>query len=245
MLWLVHASGTAVRPLAAHCTIFSVRYPPVIAIDGPVASGKTTVGRELARRLGYAFVDTGVYYRAVTIAALNAATPLDDEEALTRLARAMDVRLGDGGRRVSVNDVDVTPRLRAPEVDAAVSAVAKVGGVRRAMVAQQRATAKGGDVVMVGRDIGTHVLPGAAKVYLDASPEERARRRFRELAGTDQARSEAEVLGNLAMRDAIDSGREDSPLQVAKDARHIVTDGLDVEGVVERVLAALGTEEAE
>ena len=222
-----------------------MRYPSVIAIDGPVASGKTTVGRELARRLGYAFVDTGVYYRAVTIAALDAATPLDDEAALARLAEAMDVRLGDGGQRVSVDSVDVTSRLRAPEVDAAVSAVARVGGVRRAMVAQQRATAEGGDVIMVGRDIGTIVLPGAAKVYLDASPQERARRRFKELAGTDQERSEAEVLGNIELRDTIDSGRADSPLRVAEDAWRIVTDGLDAEGVVERVLAALGAEEDE
>ena len=98
---------------------------------------------------------------------------------------------------------------------------------------------------MVGRDIGTHVLPDAAKVYLDASPEERARRRSKELAGTAQARSEAEVLGNLRMRDAIDSGREDSPLRVADDAIRIVTEGLEVEGVVERVLAVLGMEEAE
>ena len=222
-----------------------MRYPSVIAIDGPVASGKTTVGRELARRLGYAFVDTGVYYRAVTIAALDTATPLADETALTRLAEAMDVRLGDGGQSVSVDGADVTSRLRTPEVDAAVSAVAKVRGVRRAMVAQQRATAEEGDVIMVGRDIGTNVLPDAAKVYLDASPDERARRRFKELAGTEQARSEAEVLGNLELRDAIDSGREDSPLRLAEDALRIVTDGLDVPGVVEHVLAALRTEEAE
>ena len=181
-----------------------MRYPSVIAIDGPVASGKTTVGRELARRLGYAFVDTGVYYRAVTIDALDAATSLDDEPALTRLAQGLAIRLE--GESVSLGDVDITSRLRAPEVDAAVSAVAKVGGVRRAMVAQQRATAEGGDVVMVGRDIGTQVLPDAAKVYLDASPEERTRRRVKELEGTAQARSEAEVLGNLEMRDAIDSG---------------------------------------
>ncbi|MXW29647.1 MAG: (d)CMP kinase [Chloroflexi bacterium] len=220
-------------------------YPSVIAIDGPVASGKTTVGRELARRLGYAFVDTGVYYRAITIAALDTATPLDDEAALSRLAEAMAVRIGDGGLSVLVDDVDVTSRLRAPEVDAAVSPVAKVGGVRRAMVAQQRATAEGGDVVMVGRDIGTHVLPDAAKVYLDASPEERARRRSKELAETAQARSEDEVLGNLRMRDAIDSGREDSPLRVADDALHIVTDGLEVADVVELLLGALGTKEAE
>ena len=195
--------------------------------------------------MGYAFVDTGVYYRAVTIAALDAGTPLDDEAALTRLAEAMDVRLGDEGTRVSVGDVDVTSRLRVPEVDAAVSAVAKVGGVRRAMVAQQRATAKGGDVIMVGRDIGTNVLPDAAKVYLDASPEARARRRLNELTGTEQARSEAEVLRNIELRDTVDSGRADSPLRVAEDARRIVTDGLDVEAVVNLVLAALGTEGGE
>lgn len=231
------------RRLAARCSIFAVRYPSVIAIDGPVASGKTTVGRALARRLGYAFVDTGVYYRAATIAALDTATPLDDEAALTRLAEGLEVRLGNESESVWLGDNDVTSRLRAPEVDAAVSAVAKVGGVRRAMVAQQRATAKGGDVVMVGRDIGTHVLPDAAKVYLDASPEERTRRRVRELEKAGEARSEADVLGNLQLRDAVDSGREDSPLQVAEDALHFVTDGLEVPEVVERVLAALGTEE--
>ena len=233
------------RLLAVHCTIFSVRYPSVIAIDGPVASGTTTGGKALARRLGYAFVDTGVYYRAATIAALDAGTPLDDEAALARLSEGLEVRLGGGSESVSLGDRDITSRLRAPEVDAAVSAVARVAGVRRAMVAQQRAIAKGGDVIMVGRDIGTNVLPDAAKVYLDASPEERARRRFEELAGTDEARSEAEVLGNLELRDAIDSGRADSPLRVADDALHVLTDGLAVEVVVERVLAALRMEEAE
>ena len=222
-----------------------MRYPSVIAIDGPVASGKTTIGRELARRLGYAFVDTGVYYRAVTIAALDTGTLLNDEAALTRLAEGLLVRLGDEGESVALGDVDVTSRLRAPEVDAGVSPVAKVPGVRRAMVAQQRATAKGGDVVMVGRDIGTQVLPDAAKVYLDASAEERTRRRVRELAGTDQARSEADVLRNLKMRDAIDSERADSPLRMAEDAYRIVTDGLEVADVVERVLAVLGMEEPE
>lgn len=222
-----------------------MRYPSVIAIDGPVASGKTTVGRELARRLGHSFVDTGVYYRAVTTAALDAGIPLDDEAALGRLAEGLSVRLGNEGESVLLDGVDVTSRLRTPGVDAGVSSVAKVAGVRRAMVAQQRATAEGGDVVMVGRDIGTQVLPDAAKVYLDASPEERMRRRFRELAGTEQARSEAEVLGNLKMRDTIDSGRADSPLRIAEDAYHIVTDGLEVAEVVERVLAALRMEEAE
>ncbi len=222
-----------------------MRYPSVIAIDGPVASGKTTIGRELARRLGYAFVDTGVYYRAVTIAALDTGTLLDDEAALTRLAEGLVVRLGDEGESVSLGDVDITPRLRAPEVDAGVSPVAKVPGVRRAMVAQQRAMAEGGDVVMVGRDIGTQVLPDAAKVYLDASAEERMRRRFGQLAGTGQARSEADVLRNLKMRDAIDSERADSPLRMAEDAHHLVTDGLEVADVVERVLAVLGMEEPE
>ncbi|MCY4581987.1 MAG: (d)CMP kinase [Chloroflexi bacterium] len=222
-----------------------MRYPSVIAIDGPVASGKTTIGRELARRLGYAFVDTGVYYRAATIAALDSGTPLDDEAALTRLAQGLVVRLGDEGESVFLGGADVTSRLRDPDVDAGVSPVAKVPGVRRAMVAQQRSTAEGGDVVMVGRDIGTIVLPGAAKVYLDASPEERARRRFKELAGTDQARSETDVLRNLKMRDATDSGRADSPLRVAEDAHRFVTDGLEVADVVERVLVALGMEETE
>ena len=219
-------------------------YPSVIAMDGPVASGKTTVGRALAERLGYRFVDTGVFYRAVTIAALDGALPRD-EDSLNELAERLRIELLDGSDRVLIDGSDVTSRLRAHDVDATVSSVAKVPGVRRAMVAQQRATAEGGSVVMVGRDIGTIVLPDAVKVYLDAPLEERARRRHAELTGAGNARSEADVRADLELRDKTDIQREDSPLRSADDAYVIDTGSLDLEEVVERVLTLIAVEQPE
>ena len=214
-------------------------------MDGPVASGKTTVGRALAERLGYRFVDTGVFYRAVTIAALKGKVPLNDDDALSVLANSLKIRLPDGSDRVLIDGSDVTSRLRAHDVDATVSSVAKVPGVRRAMVVQQRDTAKGGGVVMVGRDIGTIVLPDAVKVYLDAPLEERARRRHAELTGAGNARSEADVRADLELRDRTDIQREDSPLRSADDAYVIDTGSLDLEEVVERVLTLIAVEQPE
>ncbi len=208
-------------------------------MDGPVASGKTTVGRELAKRLGYLFVDTGVLYRAVTLAALDSGVSLADDEALSALAERLDLRLIHGGEGVLIDGVDMTGGLRTPEVEAAVSTVSRVAGVRRAVLAPQRAVAQGGGVVMVGRDIGTKVLPGAAKVYLDASVEERTRRRATELEQKGEPRREADVRANLEMRDAIDSQREEAPLRTADDAYVVATDGLDVQAVVENILEAL------
>ncbi len=213
-------------------------------MDGPVASGKTTVGRALAERLGYRFVDTGVFYRAVTIAAIDRALPLDDD-SLSELAERLQIQLLDGSDRVLIDGWDVTSRLRAHDVDATVSSVAKVPGVRRAMVVQQRDTAKGGGVVMVGRDIGTIVLPDAVKVYLDAPLEERARRRHAELAAAGNARPEADVRADLELRDRTDIQREDSPLRSADDAYVIDTGSLDLEEVVERVLTLIAVEQPE
>ena len=218
-------------------------------MDGPVASGKTTVGRALAERLGYRFVDTGVFYRAVTIAALDGGLPLDDD-LLNELAERLRIELLDGSDRVLIDGSDITPRLRAHDVEATVSSVAKVPGVRRAMVDLQRitakqATAKGGGVVMVGRDIGTIVLPDAVKVYLDAPLEERARRRHAELAGAGNARSEADVRADLELRDRTDIQREDSPLRSADDAYVIDTGSLDLQEVVERVLTLIAVEQPE
>ena len=214
-------------------------------MDGPVASGKTTVGRALAERLGYRFVDTGVFYRAVTIAALKGKVPLNDDDALNELAERLRIELLDGSDRVLIDGSDVTSRLRAHDVDATVSSVAKVPGVRRAMVAQQRATAEGGSVVMVGRDIGTIVLPDAVKVYLDAPLEERARRRHAELAGAGNGRSEADVRADLELRDRTDIQRADSPLRSADDAYVIDTGSLDLDAVVERVLTLIAVEQPE
>jgi CMP/dCMP kinase len=216
-----------------------VPIPKVIAIDGPVASGKTAVGRQLALRLGYRFVDTGLMYRACTFLALRGSVNIEDGAALTALADAttMDIVVTPEGERLLTNGEDVTVHLRTPEVQALVSHVAKVAGVRMAMVNQQQRMAEAGEVIMVGRDIGTKVLPNAGKVYLDASADERVRRRLAEVAGTE---TEAEVRANLELRDKIDSERVESPLRVADDAVVVDTDALDVEGVVGAIIAALG-----
>lgn len=214
-------------------------FPSVIAIDGPVASGKSTVGRAVARRHGYRFVDTGLMYRAVTLLAQEGNVSLEDGAALTRLAEEtpLDVRQdGAGADQVFAAGADVTARLRTAEVEAGVSLVARVPGVRDALVRQQRRMAGEGRVVMVGRDIGTVVVPDAAKVYLDASPDERARRRHEELAGAGPREASLDaVKENLALRDRLDSEREASPLRVADGAVQVLTDDLDVDGVVERI----------
>ncbi len=212
--------------------IQAVPTPPAIAIDGPAASGKTTVGRALAARLGCRFVDTGLMYRAVTGLALARGVPLDDDEALARLAERAEI---DPGDRVLANGADVTDCLRSGEVERNVSRVSAVPGVRRALVAQQRRLAEQG-VVMVGRDIGSVVLSGAAKVYLDASVGERARRRAAETGAPD----EEQVRAELERRDRLDSERGDSPLRVPDGAVVVHTDSLDVDGVVAAVLEALG-----
>jgi cytidylate kinase len=196
-----------------------------IAIDGPAASGKSTVGELLARRLGYLYFDTGVMYRAVTWAALDRGIPIEDETAVAALAGELRIDVtpptADDGRQYTVlaDGTDITWEIRTPEVNAAVSPVSAYAGVRREMVRQQRRVAAGGGVVMVGRDIGTVVLPDAdLKIYLDASVEERARRRWKQ----DRARGEESdyeaVLASMRRRDEIDSGRDISPLRVAEDA---------------------------
>ncbi len=215
--------------------------PRVIAIDGPVASGKTTVGRELARRLGRRFVDTGLMYRAVTYLALRAGTGLTDAAALGALAESAEIAIeadSTGSDRVFAVGEDVTPYLRTPAVEAGVSQVAQVREVRRALVAQQQRMASEGGVVMVGRDIGTQVAPDAAKVYLEASPKERVRRRFAERTAGG-AMDEASVRENVLSRDRTDTEREEGPLMAAPDAAPIDTDGLDVAEVVAKIMETL------
>ena len=218
--------------------------PSVIAIDGPVASGKTTVGRALAARLGYRFVDTGLMYRALTLVALRKGVDPGDGDALARLAAGTKIEFaaGAGGTaHVHADGEDVTAALHTPEVDAAVSVVSQVAAVRQAMVAQQQRIADGGGVVMVGRDIGTKVLPGAAKVYLTASPAERTRRRHAELHAGGAAREIEDVRENLALRDTLDSERAEGPLRVADDAVVIPTGGLEIDEVVDAVVSRIGT----
>jgi cytidylate kinase len=218
--------------------------PSTIAIDGPAASGKSTIGGRLAERLGYLYFDTGVMYRAVTWAALAAAIPIEDEPRVTALAERLQIDVVrpavDDGRQYTVlaDGQDVTWQIRSAEVNRGVSPVSAYAGVRSALTAQQRRIGLGGQIVMVGRDIGTVVLPDAdLKIYLDASVGERASRRYREVvARGDPAQYEA-ILESVRQRDKIDSSRAMAPLRRADDAAVIDTTTLDVEQVLERVLA--------
>lgn len=216
--------------------------PSTIALDGPAASGKTTVGELLAKRLGYLLFDTGVMYRAATLMALRTGIPIEDEAAVTELSKRLviDVRPPAPGNgrlyRVLVDDEDVTYGLFSPEVDAYVSPVSAYPGVRAALIEQQRRIGERGEVVMVGRDIGTVVLPTAdLKIYLDAAPEERARRRLADRRARGEAATLAEVLANVLKRDEIDSGREHAPLCRAPDAIVIDSTHLSVEEVYQKV----------
>ena len=213
-----------------------------IAIDGPVASGKTAVGRFLARRLGYRFLDTGTMYRAVTLVAIERGTNLENEESLTRVADSLVIKLGgDCSDRLIVDEEDVTDRLRDAGVERGVSLVARASGVRSELVRQQRSIAKEGPIVMVGRDIGTVVLPDAsAKVYLEASPHVRARRRQAELESEGRAPDYQQLKQDILRRDAIDSQRADSPLRPADDAVCICTDDLSIKEVAEAILEIAG-----
>jgi cytidylate kinase len=214
-----------------------------IAIDGPSASGKSTIGALLAERLGYVYVDTGVYYRAVTWAALSAGIEIKDEQAVTQEARGLriDIRtpeVDDDGRQysVSVDGEHVTWELRYAELERCVSLVSTYAGVRQAMTEQQRRVASEGGVVMVGRDIGTVVLPNAdLKIYLDASAEVRARRRYLELLERGEEADFEEILADMKRRDQIDSNREVAPLKVAEDAVRVNTDNLGVEEVLDEL----------
>ncbi len=217
--------------------------PNIIAIDGPAASGKTTLGKRLADALGYLFFDTGVMYRAVTWLALARGVPIQDEAAVTAIAEQaeIDVRPPSqaDGRACDVlaDGVDITWDTRRPEVDANVSPVSAYAGVRRALTEQQRRIGLRGRVVMVGRDIGTVVLPEAdLKIYLDASPEERARRRYKEILGLGGQAVYEEILANVRARDRIDSTRAVAPLRPAEDAVILVSDGLSAEEVFQRAL---------
>ena len=215
----------------------------MIAIDGPVASGKTAVGRALAVRLGYRFVDTGLMYRALTLVALRNGINPRDGTALGKLAAETEISIvtGPGGTaHVQAGGGEVTDALRTAEVDGAVSLVSQIPAVRHAMVAQQRRIAEGGSVVMVGRDIGTKVLPEAAKVYLTASPAERARRRHAELEATGSALPLGDVLENLTLRDTLDAQRAEGPLRMADDAVLVETEGLEIDDVVDAVVSRIG-----
>jgi cytidylate kinase len=208
----------------------------IIAIDGPSGAGKGTVARAVAARLQYHHVDTGAMYRAVAWKALREAVDLQDEDAVARLGERAKFDL-EGGR-VAIDGEDVSRAIRTPEIDRAAAAVARLPGVRRVLVARQREMGAAGRVVMEGRDIGTVVFPDAdVKIYLDASPEERAKRRASDPAHLgSSSRAITEVATALAERDRSDATRADSPLLQASDAVHIETTGLSVDDVVETVM---------
>ncbi len=208
----------------------------VIAVDGPSGAGKGTVARTAARALGYRHVDTGAMYRAVAWRALDRGVALDALDAVAAVAAAAAFDLADGVVRIDGHDV--THAIRTPEMDRAATLVARNPAVRDVLVARQRTLGAGGGVVMEGRDIGTVVFPQAdVKIYLDASPEERARRRAADPAHTSSRTSDvAHVAEDLAARDKSDSTRSVAPLIRAADAIYIDTTGLPIADVVEQVL---------
>ena len=214
-----------------------------IAVDGPVASGKSTIGRYLAHELGYLYLDTGAMYRGVTALAIDRRVDVHDEAAITALAQQVHLDFPSLDSADVVNPplladgVDITNELRSPEVDRRVSQVSSYAGVRAAMVAQQRAIAGRRSVVMVGRDIGTEVLPHAeVKIYLTASVEDRAQRRYQERRAAGIEVSLEETLEDLRRRDRLDSERPISPLRPADDAILVDTTGYESEQSLALVL---------
>ena len=216
--------------------------PSVIAIDGPSSSGKSTVGRLLAQRLGYRYLDTGAMYRAVAALVVARHVSADDETKVTQLAEGVKLEIipptvSDGrDATVMADGTDITWELRRPDVEAVVSKVSAYPGVRRALAARQRALAAGGRIVMVGRDIGTVILPDAnLKVYLTAELEERASRRYQERLERRESPDLDQIRADMKRRDELDSKREHSPLAAARDAIVVDTTGLALSQVMARL----------
>ncbi len=223
-----------------------MKLPNLIAVDGTAASGKSTLAEKLAQHLHYLYFDTGVMYRAVTLAALEFLGSVDDEIAVTGLAEQVDIDVLPPSQTdsrkydVLLNGTDVTWDIRKPEVDLNVSQVSAYAGVRKAMTEQQRKVGQRGQVVMVGRDIGTVVFPEAPlKLYMDASVEERARRRYIEVTERGESASYDAILASMRRRDRINSTRKVAPLKAAGDAFVIKSDGMSIESVFQFVLDIL------
>lgn len=216
------------------------RHRPVIAIDGPVGAGKSTVARAVAQRLGFRYVDTGAMYRSVAWAAGRQGVDLLDRDRVAALARELAIEFmpAPGGQRVIVGGTDVTEAIRTPAVSEGASVASAYPEVRAAMVALQRRMGEGGGVVMEGRDIGTVVFPDAeVKIYLDATLEERARRRYEELRANGEQVSYDAVRLALLERDQRDSTREHSPLRAAPDALVVDSSAMTVDETVAAILA--------
>lgn len=218
----------------------------IIAIDGPAGSGKSTVAKRVAERLGFRYLDTGAMYRAIAVRALEAGIDPEDEDAVSSLARSEKVVFKHEGQttfatRVEVGGRDVTTAIRSPVADATVSAVARLPRVREAMVSQQRAIGQARDIVVEGRDIGSVVFPDAeVKVFLTASPDERARRRAAEQVARGHEVEHEAVADAIAKRDQTDSTRQTSPLIAAPGAVQLDTTGLSIDEVVDRVVELAG-----
>ncbi len=217
--------------------------PKIITIDGPAASGKSSLGKKLADALGYLFFDTGVMYRAVTWIALQRGLDIADEASITQLAEEEEIDVlppsQEDGRNcdILVDGEDITWQLRQPGVEANVSQVSTYAGVRHALSKQQRRIGLRGSVVMVGRDIGTVVLPESElKIFLDASVEERARRRFLELVQRSEQADLEQITQSMLLRDKIDSTRQLSPLRPAEDAIILDSDRLNLDQVFDQVM---------
>lgn len=216
----------------------------IIAIDGPAGSGKSTIARELSRRLGFEKLDTGAMYRAVAFTALDRGIDLDDEAAVCALASAITIRFTprESGGSITVDDRDVSREIRTPLVDANVSKVSAYPGVRTAMLEPQRAVAQNHDVVAEGRDIGTVVFPDAeVKVFLTADPRVRAQRRVLQRHGGDVADARAlesevaETLASIERRDALDASRDVAPLVAAPDAVQIDSTAFTIDEVTDQI----------
>jgi cytidylate kinase len=207
----------------------------VVAIDGPAGAGKSTIAKRVAARLGFTYIDSGAMYRAVALWALRRSVDPGDMHRMEQLAIAAEIDLSPG--RIRLNGEDVTDAIRTPEVSGGASKVAVIPGVRRALVAKQRAMGERSSVVMEGRDIGTVVFPGAdVKIYLDADPRERVRRRLGDVRASGDEIPESALAAQMKERDQRDSTRADGPLAQAPDAVYLDSTSLTVEEVEEAIL---------